>query len=113
MESREEILRELDPFIHYPESDGKPMADNTLQALWIIMLYDNLKILLKDQLAFIAADHFWYPVMGNPTTVIAPDIMVALGDRIITDLPISNGLKKIRLSTLSVRSCLLQIQLLR
>ncbi len=79
MPTREEILRELDPFIHYPESDGKPMADNTLQALWIIMLYDNLKILLRDKLAFIAADHFWYPVMGDPRTVIAPDIMVTLG----------------------------------
>ena len=28
--------------IEYPESDGKPMSDNTLQAFWMILLYDNL-----------------------------------------------------------------------
>jgi hypothetical protein len=43
----------------YPESDGKPMADNTIQAEWIILLYDNLKILLRGQEALVAADLFW------------------------------------------------------
>lgn len=64
--------------IHYPESDGRPMADNTIQAEWIINLYNNLHILLKDVLrVFIAADHFWYPVEGRPDIRKAPDVMVA------------------------------------
>ncbi len=63
----------------YPDSDGKPMADNTLQALWIIMLYDNLRGVFDLDHTFIAADHFWYPVEGDPKTRIAPDVMVVLG----------------------------------
>lgn len=64
--------------IYYPESDGKPMADNTIQAEWIINLYNNLHILFKDvKMIFIAADHFWYPVEGKPEIRKAPDIMVA------------------------------------
>lgn len=61
----------------YPESDGKPMADNTLQYEWIVKIKENLEALLPD--AFIAADLFWYPVEGDPTTKVAPDVMVALG----------------------------------
>ncbi len=71
--------------IVYPESDGKPMAENTLQARWIIMLYNNLHGLFRDQDVFIAADLFWYPVEGDPNTKVAPDVMVAFdrptGDR--------------------------------
>lgn len=71
--------------IIYPESDGQPMAENTLQARWIIMLYDNLNSLFIDQDVFIAADLFWYPVEGDPHTKYAPDVMVAFdrpkGDR--------------------------------
>ena len=66
--------------IVYPESDGKPMADNTKQAKWIINLYNNIHILLKDEpQVFIAADHFWYPVKGNPNIKVAPDVMVVFG----------------------------------
>lgn len=64
--------------IIYPDSDGKPMADNTLQALWIIMLYDNLRALFFGQEVLIAADLFWYPVEGNPNIKVAPDVLVAL-----------------------------------
>ena len=37
MKLHQKVVRKLDSDIHYPESDGKPMAENTLQALWIIM----------------------------------------------------------------------------
>ena len=63
--------------IIYPESDGKPLADNTLQALWIVMLYDNLRGLFNGQEVFIAADLFWYPIEGDPHTKVAPDVLVA------------------------------------
>lgn len=61
----------------YPESDGQPMADNTLQYDWIVKIKENLEEMLPND--FIAADLLWYPVEGDPTTKIAPDVMVALG----------------------------------
>ena len=30
----------------YPSSDGKPMADNTLQYRWIVLIKENLEIIL-------------------------------------------------------------------
>ncbi len=67
--------------ILYPDSDGKPMAENTLQYRWIVRLVTNLKQLLKDQVAFVAGDLLWYPVQVErpPAPCQAPDAMVALG----------------------------------
>ena len=65
----------------YPESDGQPMADNTLQYRWIVRLVTNLQHLLRDKTAFVAGDLFWYPVLVDhpPVPVQAPDVMVVLG----------------------------------
>jgi Uma2 family endonuclease len=66
--------------IVYPESDGKPMADNTKQGRWIVILFDNLLALLAEVAdVFVAADVFWYPVEGEPKTRVAPDVLVAFG----------------------------------
>ncbi|MGA0198685.1 MAG: Uma2 family endonuclease [Prochlorotrichaceae cyanobacterium] len=67
--------------ILYPDSDGKPMADNTVQYDWIVRLVTNLKQLLKDEVAFVAGDLLWYPVKVNkpPVPCQAPDVLVALG----------------------------------
>lgn len=62
--------------IEYPESDGKPMSDNTVQARWIVLLYTNLDLLLPGD--FVAADLFWYPEPGY-LPGLAPDVMVVLG----------------------------------
>nr|WP_236107185.1 hypothetical protein [Cylindrospermopsis raciborskii] len=35
------------PKIVYPESDNKPMADNTRQFTWIVKIKENLEILFK------------------------------------------------------------------
>ncbi len=52
--------------IHYPDSDGKPMAENTKQARWIFTLYGNLSALFRDSAdVFVAADNLWYPVEGE------------------------------------------------
>lgn len=61
----------------YPESDGKPMADSTLQYRWIVTIKENLDALLAD--AFVAADLLWYPVQGDIYISQAPDVMVAFG----------------------------------
>ncbi|MCT7984120.1 Uma2 family endonuclease [Laspinema sp. A4] len=67
--------------ILYPDSDGKPIAENTLQYRWIVRLVTNLKQLLKDQVAFVAGDLLWYPVRVErpPAPCQAPDAMVAFG----------------------------------
>jgi Uma2 family endonuclease len=64
----------------YPESDGKPMADNTKQLESIVYLYDNLSALFADREdVFVAADLFWYPLEGHPEIRTAPDVLVAFG----------------------------------
>jgi len=60
----------------YPDSDGEPMADNTRQYEWIVLLRENLNAMLED---FVAGDLLWYPVKGRPKIRTAPDVLVALG----------------------------------
>ena len=70
-ESKAEII--------YPASDGQPMADNTKQFRWIVIIKENLEILfaaIAD--VFIAGDLFWYPVQGSLHRQ-APDVMVVFG----------------------------------
>lgn len=66
--------------IIYPESDGKPMADNTKQFRWILVIQQNLDWMFADNPnVFVAGDLFWYPVEGKPRIVTAPDVMVVVG----------------------------------
>ncbi len=68
------------PAIEYPDSDGQPMADNTLQYQWIVTIKGGLDVVfLDDSNVFVAGDLLWYPVEGQPTIRIAPDVLVALG----------------------------------
>lgn len=64
----------------YPESDGKPIADNTLQFEWITTIKGGLDALFRDDPnVFVAGDLLWYPVEGNPKVRAAPDAMVVFG----------------------------------
>ena len=82
-------LEAIDDLILYPESDGKPMAENTEQYRWIVILKENLEILFAAAEVFIAADLLWYPVQVKniPDAVVepfylrsqAPDVMVIFG----------------------------------
>lgn len=64
------------PEIIYPESDGKPIADNTKQFRWIVTIEQNLELLFADQPeVFIAGDLFWYPVQGRNTIVTSMTVM--------------------------------------
>ena len=68
------------PDIFYPESDGKPMADNTQQFRWIVLIQQNLQAwYANDPQIFVAGDLLWYPVEGDNKTCQAPDAMVILG----------------------------------
>ncbi len=73
------ITRKRDNII-YPDSDGKPMADNTLQFDLMTMIKENLDILFKNQPdVFVAGDLLWYPVERHPEIRLAPDVLVAFG----------------------------------
>jgi Uma2 family endonuclease len=66
--------------IVYPESDGEPMAENTLQYRWITTIREGVEGLFPPPAeVFTAADLFWYPVEGHPEIVQAPDVLVAFG----------------------------------
>jgi Uma2 family endonuclease len=66
--------------IVYPDSDGRPMADNTKQFQWITVIKTNLDWLFRDEeMVFVAGDLLWYPVEGNPKYRVAPDVMVVFG----------------------------------
>src|SRR4051812_47879746 len=66
--------------VFYPECDGKPMAENTLQLEWIFRLVGNLRNLFRDQPdIFVAGNQNWYPVKGRPDVVQAPDAYVVFG----------------------------------
>jgi len=70
----------LDRELLYPDSDGQPMADNTLQFRWIVLIKENLELLFADRPdVFVAGDLLWYPVEGHPEIRVAPDALVAFG----------------------------------
>lgn len=66
--------------VSFPDSDGKPMAENTEQFQWIVLIKENLEILFADDPnVFVAGDLLWYPVKSRLIPPVAPDAMVALG----------------------------------
>jgi Uma2 family endonuclease len=66
--------------IVYPDSDGKPMADNTKQFRWIVTIHGGLDAQFQDDPnVFVAGDLLWYPVEGWLTIRAAPGAMVVFG----------------------------------
>jgi Uma2 family endonuclease len=73
-------LHDTQSEIYYPDSDGQPMANNTLHAEYITTTKYGIESVFQDRSdVFVAMDLFWYPVQGKPKIVLAPDVMVALG----------------------------------
>ncbi len=79
------ILRVPDRFgtnkeMVYPDSDGQPMADNTEQFDWIVLIKLWLEWLFADvEDVFIAGNLLWYPIEGDNKTKAAPDVMAVFG----------------------------------
>jgi Uma2 family endonuclease len=64
----------------YPDSDGQPMADNTLQFEWITALKQGFEAYFRDRPdVFVAGDLLWYPVEGDNRVRQAPDVLIAFG----------------------------------
>ena len=73
-------LSQTDTEIVYPDSDGQPMADNTIQFRWITVIQYNLAWLFANNPdVFVAGDLLWYPEEGNNKLRQAPDVMVVFG----------------------------------
>ncbi len=73
-------LSQTDSEIVYPDTDGQPMADNTIQFRWITVIHYNLAWLFADNSeVFVAGDLLWYPVENNNKLRQAPDVMVVFG----------------------------------
>ncbi|MEQ9552122.1 MAG: Uma2 family endonuclease [Coleofasciculus sp. G3-WIS-01] len=75
-----QLLSQTASEIIYPDSDGQPMADNTIQFRWINVIYYNLAWLFaSDNNVFVAGDLLWYPEEGNNKLRQAPDVMIVFG----------------------------------
>src|SRR6266480_4781654 len=73
-------IQERKQAIVYPESDGQPMAENTLQFRWIVTIEGGLEALYRDDPnVFVAGNLLWYPVEGDNTIRVAPDALVVFG----------------------------------
>src|SRR5205807_7940319 len=65
------------PDLIYPDSDGEPMAENTIQYRHLTRIKGGLEVVCRDRPdVFIAGDLFWYPVEGHPEIRLAPDVLV-------------------------------------
>ena len=66
--------------IIYPDSDGQPMAESTIQYELIVKIKEGCESLFKDDPnVFVAADLLWYPVEGRIDISQAPYTMVVFG----------------------------------
>jgi Uma2 family endonuclease len=66
--------------IYYPEDDGQPMSDNSVQFEWIQVLSGNLAALFRDRDDVVVGGNLlWYPVQGFPDIRRAPDTFVVFG----------------------------------
>lgn len=62
----------------FPDSDGKPMSENTRQYEAIVTLKGNIEAFAPDT-AFVAGDHLIYVDDRDPAKCQAPDVYVAFG----------------------------------
>src|SRR6188768_3804836 len=64
----------------FPDGDGQPMADNTLQYEWVSTIKWNLEHLFADRPdVFVAGDNLIYPLSDDVKVRQAPDAYVAFG----------------------------------
>ena len=66
--------------VHYPSSDGEPMAETGIHVQAIMHLHQALQDFFAARPdVFIASDMFWYWIAGDTDTKNAPDVMVVPG----------------------------------
>ena len=66
--------------VHYPDSDGQPLAESDFQLKPLVYAYETLAGRYRDRAdVYVSADLFVYYEEGNPHAVVAPDVFVVLG----------------------------------
>jgi Uma2 family endonuclease len=66
--------------IHYPEADGRPMAETDVHIDSLIYLREALRDHLRDvPQVYIAGNMLLYYEEGNPAACVAPDVFVVQG----------------------------------
>ena len=67
--------------VDYPSSDGKPLAENDLQARAILYAFGALRVRYSGRRSdvYVSADLLIYYEEGNPRVSVAPDVFVVFG----------------------------------
>jgi Uma2 family endonuclease len=66
--------------IHYPESDGQPMAETDLHRDEMVDLIHALRRRYRDVPdVYVTGNLFFYFVQGDPRSVVAPDVFLVRG----------------------------------
>ena len=65
--------------IHYPESDGQPMAETQLHQEWMVRLIDILRVRYAEEQVYVAGNMFLYYIEGEAGACVAPDVFVVKG----------------------------------
>ena len=67
--------------VDYPSSDGKPLAENDVQARAILYAFGALRVRYSDRRhdVYVSADLLIYYEEGNPRVSVAPDVFVVFG----------------------------------
>ena len=74
--------------VHYPDSDGQPMAETHFQRRAMFYLLTALPLHFRDREdVYVSGDMFLYYEEGNPAAVVAPDVFVATGAPKRADAP--------------------------
>ncbi|MDE0445647.1 MAG: Uma2 family endonuclease [Spirochaetaceae bacterium] len=66
--------------VHYPSSDGKPMAESDFQRTPLTYAVDRLRQHFRSRRdVYVSGNLLLYYEEGNPRAVVAPDVFVVLG----------------------------------
>ena len=65
--------------IHYPESDGNPMAETDLHQDLMYHVIHTLQAFLAGEQAYVSGNLLVYYEKGNPRRSVAPDAFVVFG----------------------------------
>ena len=66
--------------VHYPSSDGKPMAESDFQRTPLTYAVDRLRQHFRSRRdVYVSGNLLLYYQEGNPRAVVAPDVFVVLG----------------------------------
>ena len=68
--------------VHYPSSDGRPMAESDSQRIPLTYAVDRLRHHFRDRRdVYVSGNLLLYYEEGNPKARVAPDVFVVLGAR--------------------------------